>query len=493
MDRRQFLWSSAALVGSVLLSQCNSARRSPPEPEVFRSQQGILEVSLTARQESVWLGERQATLLSYNGQVPGPRLEARAGDRVRIRFHNQLDTPSNLHFHGLHITPGGAGDNVFLSVEPGDSFTYEFTIPADHPSGTFWYHPHQHGQVADQVGGGLAGLFIIRGSLDEIPEVQAATETFLVLQDFELDRGGNRVPPLPLWQMWGREGTLLTASGLQQPEFPLPARRLARLRVLNAAASRFYRLSLEQHPLHLIATDGGALEAPVEVSEVVLAPGERVEVLIQGNQSPGHYQLFTLPYDRGLDAMLDGMVGSAEMPQMPQMQQLATFNAQPQTLAIATYIATYENSSEALQAEQAPLPARLLPIDELPEPLQVRQFVLDHGMDHQTGMAFLINGQAFAHHRIDTRVARGTVEDWIITNRAGMNHPFHVHVNAFQVMRRNGEPSPYRAWKDTVNIAGGETVHLRIPFRDFSGQTVYHCHILDHEDRGMMGVLEITG
>jgi FtsP/CotA-like multicopper oxidase with cupredoxin domain len=487
MDRRHFMIGSAAVMGSVLLSQCSRGTTSQTQSGVVTSAAGLLEVSLTARVERVRLGQQSATLMAYNGQVPGPRLESRPGDRVRIHFHNQLATPSNLHFHGLHITPGGSGDNVFVSVQPGESFTYEFTIPADHPGGTFWYHPHHHGQVADQVAGGLVGLFIVRSDLDEVPEIQSATETFLVLQDFELDRQGQLVPPPPRWQMWGREGSLLVVNGQFQPKLALPSGGLLRLRVLNASPSRFYRLALEDHLLHLIATDGGALAAPVELSELVLAPGERAEVLVQGNQPAGTYRLLTLPYDRGLDSMLGGLSDGMEGGR-PYGSDLVAVNQTPQTLAIATY----PQSPDTPATPQASLPAQLLPIAELPEPIQVRQFVLDHGIDFETGMAFLINGKAFAHHRIDTQVIQNTVEDWVITNRAGMNHPFHVHVNAFQVVSRNGTPPAYRAWKDTINIAGGETVRIRIPFRDFSGQTVYHCHILDHEDRGMMGILEIA-
>jgi FtsP/CotA-like multicopper oxidase with cupredoxin domain len=153
-----------------------------------------------------------------------------------------------------------------------------------------------------------------------------------------------------------------------------------------------------------------------------------------------------------------------------------------------TVLATlnYENA-----VEPVPLPTKLLSIPTLPEPQQVRRFQLNHGMEPGMGMVFLINGQPYKSDRIDTQVQLNTVEDWEIVNTGMMDHPFHIHTNSFQVISRNGKSEPYPAWTDTVLVPRGETVRIRIPFRDFAGKTVYHCHILDHEDLGMMGNLEI--
>jgi FtsP/CotA-like multicopper oxidase with cupredoxin domain len=131
-------------------------------------------------------------------------------------------------------------------------------------------------------------------------------------------------------------------------------------------------------------------------------------------------------------------------------------------------------------------------VEALPEPTKVREFVLDHGIDPETGDPFLINGRAFNHHRVDAQVKLGTVEDWVLINKAGMDHPFHLHTNPFQVISRNGQPEPFKAWRDVINIRAYETVCIRIPFTDFAGKTVYHCHILDHEDQGMMGIVEMV-
>ncbi|MEB3884706.1 multicopper oxidase family protein [Lyngbya sp. CCY1209] len=478
LDRRKFLALGVASLGTALAAHglfrssrdSTDAKSAIASTPLYRSSGGLLEFNLDARYHSVNVGGRSAQLMTYNGQIPGPRLEVRPGDTVRIHFSNRLPQPTNIHYHGLHIPITGNADNVFLHIPPGENLTYEFTLNSDHPAGLFWYHPHLHGRVAEQLFGGLAGLFVVRGELDEIPEIKAASEQFLVLQDFALDQQGKLLPEQSLSIMTGREGDLMTVNGKNTPDFLIPPDQLLRLRILNASPSRFYRLSLENHPFHLIATDGGSLAEPVELPELLLAPGERAEVLIRGDQEPGRYRLLNLPYQRvGMGMMGGGMMGNAPA------------NDAPQVLATVSYDAK----------SSMPLPAQLIPIQPLPEPQQVRRFQMNHGMIRGQGMAFLFNGQSYEPGRIDTQVQLDTVEDWEIINTGMMDHPFHVHGNAFQVVSRNGKPEPFRAWKDVVSVKPGETAKIRMAFRDFAGKTVYHCHILDHEDLGMMGNLEI--
>jgi FtsP/CotA-like multicopper oxidase with cupredoxin domain len=477
MKRRQFIAGSSAIAAAILLSRCTSPSSRSAAPETLRSQNGLLDCELTSELMTVSLADRKAQLMAYNGQVPGPRLEANPGDTVRIRFHNRLQEPTNLHFHGLHIPPTGKGDDPFRQVEPGATADYEFTIPTDHPGGLFWYHPHFHGLVAKQVFHGLAGAFVIRGKEDNLPEFQAAQEAILVLQDFDLDRRGRVQEPQPVFRMWGREGNLVTVNGQTRQDFDLPQGGLLRLRILNASVSRIYQLRLQDHPWYLAATDGIALTAPVERHEVVLAPGERADLLIPGAQQPGRYPLLSLPYDRGITTMAQDM-GITDIP-------IATVPVELGEVA-------YQTGQNQTGQNSVGLPASLTPVVRLPEPDTVREFVLDHGIDPETQDPFLINGRAFNHHRTDHQVQLGTVEDWVITNNAGMDHPFHIHTNAFQIISRNGQPEPLPAWKDVVNIPAYETVRIRIPFRDFAGKTVYHCHILDHEDQGMMGIVEMV-
>ncbi|NEQ53774.1 MAG: multicopper oxidase family protein [Leptolyngbya sp. SIO3F4] len=469
MDRRQFLSFITVAAGAPLLAQC--AQRNPIHRVV--SQDGLLELSLTAQAKIQSIAGQSAQVLTYNGQVPGPILEARAGDTIRLTLINQLDTPTNLHYHGLHISP--TIDNVFREVPPGERYTYEFQIPSNHPAVTGWYHPHYHLDVARQVFGGLAGPLVIRGELDEIPELAQADEALLVLQDFEATR--QPVEPHALGKKWGREGQLLLANGQRNPIVTLPQNGLLRLRLINASASRIYQLQLQNHPWFLIATDRGAISVPSPLDTLQLSPGERAELLIPGQQEPGDYQLVSLPYNRGIGSMVESLGEAVE--QMPGVVPL-----------IQTNIATlrYQKSD---YAEPSPLPQVLIPVAALPTPATTREFVLNHGIDEgPTG--FIINDKSFDMNRIDTHVRLNQVEDWKIINKASIDHPFHLHTNRFQVIKRNGQPESLLAWKDTVSIKGYETVTLRVRFEDFVGRTVYHCHILDHEDQGMMGIVEIS-
>ena len=213
--------------------------------------------------------------------------------------------------------------------------------------------------------------------------------------------------------------------------------------------------------MYLIATDGGPLPAARAVEEILLSPGERVEVLVRGSRGGGIYRLENLPYHRG--GMM-GQMGGQACPSRPIL--LATIS--------------YEGFAEPALT----LPERLIPVEPLPQPtLPMRRFVLSEGM------AFLINGRAFDHRRVDTEVRLGTVEDWEVINLGNMDHPFHLHTNSFQIL--NSADRPESAWRDVLLVPARQTRRFRVRFDDFTGKAVYHCHILDHEDLGMMGVIEI--
>ncbi|MEO1593229.1 MAG: multicopper oxidase family protein [Cyanobacteria bacterium J06632_22] len=480
MQRRDLLKLSLGTATAALLSQCtrqlfHTGSVSEVLSQTVSSDGGLLRLNLEARVESVLLGDRTANALTYNGLAPGPQLEVKPGDTVQIRLVNRLEQPTNLHFHGLHLPP--QVDDVFREVPPGEFYTYEFQIPANHPAVTAWYHPHYHLNVADQVFGGLAGAFIVRGELDEIPEIQQAEEAVMVLQDCSPDSA--LTMPHTLAQKWGREGRALLVNGQAKPVVDLPQNGLLRLRLINASSSRIYRLELREHPWYLMATDRGAISEPTALERLILNPGERVELLLPGQQTPGDYQLWSLPYDRGISEV------KASMGQ--QVENLVGVELEKEeVLATLRYRSTP-------RMEPLPLPQRLIPVQALPEPQVTREFVLDHGLDADApGAGFIINGESFKMGQVNTHVRLGQTEDWRIINKASIDHPFHLHTNAFQVMERNGQPVTLKAWKDVVGIQGYESVTLRVRFEDFTGRTVYHCHILDHEDQGMMGVLEIS-
>ena len=229
--------------------------------------------------------------------------------------------------------------------------------------------------------------------------------------------------------------------------------------------------------MYLIVTDGGPIAEPFELRELLLAPGERAEVLVRGERSPGQYRLMNLPYRRFNMGMMGGRGMMGRMP-----------SSSDEPIVLATL--QYQESGRLL-----PLPTRLVPVKPLPKATEERQLVFGHSMMGMEGTEFTINGMTFDPKRTDTIVKVGTVEEWEIVNRGGMmmdfDHPFHIHTNAFQVISENDQNPRFSAWRDIVNVPMGGTVRIRIPFQDFPGRTVYHCHILGHEDLGMMAVVEM--
>ena len=466
--RREFITMGAlGALGAFALKGCGASStpktmaNNTTSTPVFHSENGVLEVDLTAQYSDLVLAEQSfPQMMTYNGQIPAPRLEVHPGDRLIIHFKNDLDQATNLHFHGLHLSPDQ--DNIFLKIAPGQSHTYELDIHPEQKPGTHWYHPHLHGSVAEQLFRGLAGIIVVRGALDEMPEIAAAQEEFFLLQDFappDTDRHHMNL-------MAGREGSLRLVNGNYHPTIDV-TEDLLRLRLVNASPSRFYHLEIKGQKLVQIANDGGALSQPIEIEKLLLTPGQRAELLIRSADLPDiPIHFLNLPYQR----TQMGMMGN----QTPQVIE-----------AIADF------KRAAKDFDVVSLPKTLQPIEQLPEPKQTRQFTLNHGMAKGMGMAFLINGESYSGE-VQTEVTLDTVEDWEIWNTGTMDHPFHIHTNKFQIISRNSIPEEMIAWHDTVLVKVGETIKIRMKFEHFTGETVYHCHILDHEDLGMMGKLKIN-
>lgn len=319
---------------------------------------------------------------------------------------------------------------------------------------------------------------MIRGEIDSVPEVAAAEEHILVLQDFELDVRGTIVEPSMPDLMHGREGSVITAGGAINPVIPIRQGGIIRLRLVNASVSRFYRLRLEDHPLHLIGVDGGALGSVRTEDEVLLVPGARLDILIEGRRAEGSFRLLNLPYDRGAMGMMGGMGRMGGMMRGSQPETLT-----PQTLATIEYRGR-EDRTWAIQRSLG-RPVEPLP----PATAPPRTFQLGQGMMMGRGMSFTINGREFDGNRIDSAPRLGTVEEWVYVNTTPMDHPMHLHTNPFQVIAADGSSEP--AWRDILLVKAGRQARFRVRFDTFAGRTVQHCHILDHEDQGMMATVEM--
>ena len=240
------------------------------EPEVLRSTGGLLEVRLEAALGKHEVAGREATTLGYNGGVPGPTLRLRPGDTLRVELVNRLDRVTNLHVHGLHVSPEGNGDNVFVAVDPGRAHRYEYRLPDNHPPGVYWYHPHHHGTVADQVFGGLYGAIIV----EDDDEITVDRERVMVVSDITLDSGGSLVSPSTMEQMMGREGELVLVNGAAKPDLKGRSGERERWRVVNACTARYLALRLPEQRARVVGRDLGRLPRDMGLEDVVLAPRE---------------------------------------------------------------------------------------------------------------------------------------------------------------------------------------------------------------------------
>ena len=432
------------------------------EPKALHSAGGTLHTRLTAATGAVRIGGQNATALSYNGGIPGPTLFLRPGDLLQVTLENRLSATTNLHVHGLHVSPQGKSDNVLLAIEPGTSFDYEYQLPQDHPPGVYWYHPHHHGTVADQVFGGLYGAIIVADT-DTIPVTR---ERVLVISDITLDAGGQIPGTSPMDRMMGREGAMVLVNGQIGPHATSEASARERWRVVNACASRYLKLRLDGQKMQLLGIDSGRFAQPQDVAEVVLTPGNRADLLI--TMVAGRSVLRTLRVDRGGTGMMGGSATSS-----------------------GADLLTLDVSGQTTTSALLPVPEQAKPRDLRNERVTGRrELTFAMGMGMGAGMmSFTIDGKPFDHTRVDTAVHAGAIEEWTLTNTSPMDHPIHLHVWPMQIMNpsRNGHPQ----WQDVVNVPAFSSVTVRIPFEGFTGKTVYHCHILDHEDAGMMGIIDV--
>jgi bilirubin oxidase len=423
----------------------------------------LVELTLTAAPARLSLVAGGTTdVLAFNGQVPGPTLEFREGDHVVIHFRNQLPEPTTIHWHGLHI-PSTSDGSPLYPVEPGATYDYVFDILPG-AAGTYWYHPHPDHRSGYQIAKGLYGAIIIRAADDPLAGIP---EKVLVLSDNRFTPGGEVDLPSPespqgeIDEENGREGDVFFVNGKIMPTISIRSGEVQRWRIVNASAARVYRLALAGHEFVQVGTDGGLFEHPVPLHELVLANGERAELLVRATGAPGSRAVLqTLPYDR----------------YAPQTR--------PADWNVPRDLLTLQYTDEAPVAPVT-VPARLRAVHALDTTkVTARRFIV-----FSQG---LINGRMMDMHRVDERARLGATEIWQIENVVGMDHPFHLHGFQFQVLDRNGVPEPFPAWKDMVNVRKHETVRFIVRFDDYAGKWMYHCHILDHEDHGMMGILEVT-
>jgi FtsP/CotA-like multicopper oxidase with cupredoxin domain len=462
------------------------------EPEVRRSVGGELRTTLRVDYAYNDVGGYRLFMRSYEGAIPGPTLRLRRGDLLRIHLVNDLppnrdpmpaniDQPhhlntTNFHFHGSHVSPSGVADNVMRSMEPGESYDIEIAIPRDHTAGTYWYHPHHHGGADVQVASGMAGMIIIEGDFDGVPEIAVAQECLMILGEIVFDGFGMIESMDTLFPETAVR--FHTLNGQRAPTIAVRPGEVQRWRLLHAGYQDNIFLALQGHKLHPIARDGIALarmdQPGIRTADhmnddptaLLIAPGQRIDLLVQAG-APGTYELRALPYDQGYPSP-HGLIAYIVVAGEPLSMKLPDKLPPPPLATIRDSEITGRRqltfSSTAPEAADS---------------------------EHWQEYKFQIDGRNFDMNRVDQRVRLGAVEEWTIVNLHMHDHIFHIHTNPFQIVKVNGETLAEPVWCDTAVLPRNGSLTFRSRFLDFTGRFMLHCHMMNHEELGMMQVVEV--
>lgn len=430
------------------------------EPTIDEQGRKVFDLEFMAG-ETEFLPGKQTDTWGLNGTYLGPTLRASQGDEVLINVTNGVDETTTLHWHGMHL-PAEMDGGPHQMIAPGDTWSPTWTI--DQPAATLWYHPHIHGATAEHVYRGAAGMFLLDDpelqALD-LPDTYGVDDIPLIVQDKNFNGDGSLNYGEKFLGSVGVLGDTILANGTYSPYFEATT-ELVRFRVLNASNARVYNLGFtDDREYALIGTDSGLLEQPVTLTRLQLSPGERAEIVVRVS-SGDEVILRSFEPDLGLDFAgdrLDGGDDTFDILQIRAAEQLTP---------------------------SARLPSELVSIDRPDEASasRTRTFELNGGSR--------INDQKMDMGRIDEVVTEGDTEIWEVTNGSDRYHNFHVHMVHFIVLSIDGEEPPpeLSGWKDTVFVPPDSTVRFIARFEGYSDPDspyMFHCHVLMHEDDGMMG------
>jgi FtsP/CotA-like multicopper oxidase with cupredoxin domain len=445
-----------ALCSLILLSACQLFPTDPiltagGELNEFVAKDGVLSVTLVAAPKSIVLDKVQISGQVYNDDYPGPLLRVHPGDTLRIKLVNHLTEPTNLHFHGYQGTPLGNSDNMHISVMPGQSFDYTVIIPKTQPPGFYWYHDHTHGLAEKHIKSGLSGGLEVMGFAEQFSELKGITERLFVLKDYEIE---DSTDPYVLNEL---HEYIQTFNGQTFFRAKMRPGETQLWRFMNSSANLYFHLMIKDHIFRMIGDDAAAMNQEIETKSIDVKPASRVDFLVTAG-APGEYDIVS-------DKVLTGdksqrVVGHLTIagPPAPSVPKIAKFPA-----------------IEDL---------RMGRIDER------RTFVLTQLNDDKN---YFINSKKFDHARLDTRVPLGNIEEWTIRNDTGDLHVFYIHQLAFQVIEVNGVVQPFTGRVDVARVPEKGSIKILMPFTDplIVGQFMYHCHVLHHEDNGMMATIEV--
>jgi FtsP/CotA-like multicopper oxidase with cupredoxin domain len=392
----------------------------------------------------------------FNKQLPGPVLKASIGDTLVIRFTNNLNEPTMIHWHGLRVPASMDGTGaVQKPIGPGEVFEYRFKVP---DAGTFWYHSHANETV--QVERGMYGALLVEDSTDPVFDA----EKVFMIDDMKLDevnkftKPGWFVPRI-IERHDGRQGDTLLINGKENPIINVHAGQTERWRFINSSSARYFVLYLDGKEFKIIGTDGGLLEYPRTVTQVLITPGERIDIAAGPFKEGETLPIESLPYNRSTFLTA-------------KRQKFATVQVGEEMPSVA-FIPETLRRIEPLATRDAEI---------------MRKVKLSVGPSLKDGMDFLVNDHV---HVNDKPVKVGELQIWEVSNTSLMDHPFHLHGFFFQVIEENGKAPEYMAWKDTVNLTPRSKIKIAWMPDNRPGTWMYHCHILEHHAAGMMANFEV--
>ena len=478
------------IIGIVCLSAFSCAQGVPlPKPPQVRAKKHVVSVTLHA------VNKNGKDAFAFNGKTVAPVIRVSPGDLLKITYVNDLPSKSsescagnpcmdmtNLHFHGLTISPDAPQDDVLtMLAKPGEVLHYSIRIPRDHPPGLFWYHTHPHGESHRQVLDGMSGAIVLEGMERYVPEIERLRERVLVVRGRSIEHDPNatalehdvEIPAKGCGGEAEKVEEIFTVNGVLRPQIEIAPNERQFWRIVNASSDRYLDLQLGGKTFEVVALDGMPLayhdpKHPTEtVGHLLVAPAGRLEAIVTGPPSGAHATLRTLCVDTG-------PVGDPN----PEM-----------VLADLVPPGSWQADTSAATAQPHAIDGRppiYQPVDIETLKKTAPEFVVNFTEDKN---GFYINGQKYSTDASPMTTARvGTYQHWRIVNDTAELHPFHIHQVHFLAYAQNGAPLPVPAWLDTVNVPYGGSVDVILDFTDpvIRGMSVFHCHLLNHEDKGMM-------
>jgi blue copper oxidase len=431
--------------------------------------------SLIPQNTTAVIGGNSLQVLGYQSNgILGPTIRINKGENVNIQVQNNLSVPTNIHWHGLEIPVNmdGHPSNV---INASGNFNYKYAVTQR--ASLSWYHPHPDGYTASQVFKGLAGMFLINDSEEAALNLPSGeNEIPLVIQDKRFSSTEIVYSPTMMDTMNGYQGDKILVNGVIAP-FKEVSTRYYRLRILNGSNSRIYNLAFSNNlDFTILGNDGGLLKSPITVKSILLAPGERLDVLVNFASSTIGSEIF-------LQSNMFSTAGSMQGNQSFNILKFVVTKLVTDTFSVPTKL-----SEITTIAESSAIKARVFTITSMQ---------MQSGMMGQNGGGHKINGKVYDKNRIDEYVTANTIEIWTFDNSQGMEpHPMHIHASHFQILDRTGGRNQLIAsesgWKDTVLVMPGEKVRVIVPFSNLTGTFVFHCHNLEHEENGMMLQFQVS-